>query len=480
MNVSRYALSPVMRKIILLWLLATGSGVVSGQVRLGILGGLHSSNILETNSLPGWDTSTKKYLGSRSGFELGVIVEVPLGSGFYFQPALTFITKGRRYSRNNDSITALNTDTIYNKSSINLSYVEIPLDVTYKMALTRNGRNSIFVSAGPYVSFFNSGNVTTQSLTTNSGDQYNSETDPVSVGKGAGSYKTVDIGVNAKAGFELGNIMLNLYYSRGLKDIYTAAYPGTFHNTVFGASLGIWLSGSGTPPPVKKKDTDKDGIPDDQDLCPLKPGTAKYHGCPVPDTDHDGVDDEHDSCKNVPGLARYHGCPIPDRDGDGVNDEEDHCPDSAGPVANHGCPLPPPVIPQVVAPAPQPMMVIRHEDSVAINYIAHNVLFNSGSDRFQDSSYRALDSLAARLLAHPEWRLTIEGYTDNSGDPGKNMRLSQDRAGAIRNYLLTKSIPAQRLSAVGHGADKPVADNRTPAGRAANRRVELKLSIEKP
>ncbi len=455
-----------------------GGNAVQAQVRLGILGGLHSSNILETNSLLGWDTSVRKYLGSRSGFELGLILEVPLGrSGFYFQPAFTYITKGRQYSRNNDSIAALNNDTIYNKSSVNLSYIEIPLNLTYKMALTSNGRNSFFLSAGPYVAFFNSGSTTTQSLTS-SPEQFNSETDPVTVGKAPDSYKTVDIGVNGKVGFELGNIMLNLYYSRGLTNIYTAAYPGTFHNTVFGASLGIWLTGPGTPPPMRKKDTDKDGIPDDQDACPLQPGVPKYHGCPVPDTDHDGIDDDHDSCRTVPGVARYHGCPIPDRDGDGVNDEEDACPDSAGPASNHGCPLPPPPV-VVVAPPVVPALTIRSEDSVAIDYIAHNVLFNSNSDQFQDSSYTALNELAARLLAHPEWHLTIEGHTDSSGLPVKNMKLSQNRADAIRAYLEKKGIPANRLTAIGFGSTHPVADNRSVAGRAANRRVEFKLSIEK-
>jgi OmpA-OmpF porin, OOP family len=472
---------PVWRKFPFLLLIiaaSIGGSRVRAQVRLGILGGLHSSNILETNSLPGWDTSTKKYLSSRSGFELGIIVEVPLGrSGFYFQPALTYVTKGRQYSRNNDSITALNNDTIYNKSSVNLSYIEIPLDFTYKMALTGNARNSFFLSAGPYVAFFNSGSTTTQSLTGNP-EQFNSETDPVTVGKAPDSYKTVDIGVNGKVGFELGNIMLNLYYSRGLTNMYTAGYPGTFHNTVFGASLGIWLSGSGTPPPMRKKDTDKDGIPDAEDACPLTPGVAKYHGCPVPDTDHDGIDDEHDSCRTVPGVARYHGCPIPDRDGDGVNDEEDACPDSAGPASNHGCPLPPPPV-VVVAPPVAPVLAIRPEDSLAIDYIAHNVLFNSASDQFRDSSYTALDTLAARLLAHPEWHLTIEGHTDSSGLQAKNMRLSQRRADAIRAYLLKKGIQESHLTAIGYGSGRPIADNRTAAGRAANRRVEFKLSIEK-
>jgi outer membrane protein OmpA-like peptidoglycan-associated protein len=162
-----------------------------------------------------------------------------------------------------------------------------------------------------------------------------------------------------------------------------------------------------------------------------------------------------------------------------VNDVKDACPDGAEPASNHGCPLPPPPA-IVVAPPVTPVLAIRPEDSLAIDYMAHNVLFNSSSDQFRDSSYTALDTLAARLLAHPEWHLTIEGHTDNSGLQDKNMQLSQSRANAIRTYLEKKGIPENHLTAIGYGSSRPVADNRTVAGRAANRRVEFRLSIEMP
>ena len=83
-------------------------------------------------------------------------------------------------------------------------------------------------------------------------------------------------------------------------------------------------------PAVVQKDSDGDGIIDDNDKCPNVPGTAKYDGCPVPDSDKDGINDEEDRCPTVPGLARYQGCPIPDTDKDGINDEEDKCPNQAG------------------------------------------------------------------------------------------------------------------------------------------------------
>ncbi len=436
--------------LLLLTLLCLFKG--HAQVRLGLLGGIHSANILETNNIPGWDSTTKRYQSSRSGVQLGVILDVPLGMGFYFQPAILYTTKGRQYQKNNDSTTAANTDTVYSKQNLNLGYVDIPLNLTWKLRLSSQHNNSFFISAGPYVSFFYQGNLIKQRLTL-SDPKYLSETDPLSVGKGPDTYKLIDLGVNGRVGFELGKVLLSTYYSQGLTSFYNAPYTGAFHHKIFGASLGIWLTSTAAPPPPIK-DMDKDGIPDDQDLCPTKPGTlkwhgcpvpdtdhdgidddhdscrtvpgtAKYNGCPVPDTDHDGVDDEHDSCLNVPGLARYNGCPIPDRDGDGVNDEEDKCPDEPGTVANQGCPE------------------IKKEITEQINYTAKNILFALGSDRLTTGSQTPLADVATLLIAHRQWQLTIEGYTDNAGKPDKNLLLSQKRADAVRAFLIKKGSHAR-------------------------------------
>lgn len=493
MNAGTNANAAVFSKWVILFFLAIGCSLhMQAQVRLGLLGGLHSAKVLETNNIPGWDTTTKPFQSSRSGFQLGVILEVPIGhSGLFFQPALTYTSKGRRYNKNNDSITSIATDTIYNKQTLEINYVEIPLNLTYKIPLTANRKNSFFVSAGPYISFVYGGNVKQESLTAST-HKYSSITNPVTVGKGSDTYKTLDLGVNGRAGFELGNIMISGYFSRGLTNFYTSTYGGTFHHQVVGASVAIWLSSSGTPQPQKKRDTDKDGVTDDLDLCPLIPGSAANQGCP-PDSDHDGVDDLHDSCKNVPGLARYHGCPIPDsdhdgindeedkcphqagvaryngcpipdRDGDGINDEEDKCPDSAGIAANQGCPL---------------VKEIKKEATEQINYIARNILFAPNSDQLKDGSDSALTILAGLLQSHPEWMLAIEGYTDNSGIPAKNLLLSQKRADAVKKFLTGKGIDENRLTATGFGQEHPIADNRTPKGKAANRRVELKLSLQK-
>ena len=80
------------------------------------------------------------------------------------------------------------------------------------------------------------------------------------------------------------------------------------------------------------------------------------------------------------------------------------------------------------------------------------------------------------LKSDPAIMVVIEGHTDNAGDAAKNKALSQKRADACKKYLTDKGIAAENLSSFGFGPDKPVADNKTPQGKAKNRRVEFKLS----
>jgi len=204
-------------------------------------------------------------------------------------------------------------------------------------------------------------------------------------------------------------------------------------------------------------DTDKDGINDEEDKCPTVPGFAKYSGCPVPDTDKDGINDEEDKCPSVPGVARYQGCPVPDTDGDGVNDEDDKCPTVVGTKENNGCPE------------------IKQEVITRVNYAAKNIFFATASARLLKASNMSLNEVAQIMKDDPNLKLDIEGHTDNVGKPAYNLTLSQNRANAVRDYFISKGIDASRLQATGYGMTKPVADNKTSAGRSKNRRVEMKL-----
>ncbi|HXB43231.1 MAG TPA: OmpA family protein [Puia sp.] len=205
-------------------------------------------------------------------------------------------------------------------------------------------------------------------------------------------------------------------------------------------------------------DTDGDGIPDKDDKCPTVPGFARYNGCPIPDSDGDGINDELDKCPTVAGVARYNGCPIPDSDGDGVNDEEDKCPNVPGVKENQGCPL------------------VKEEILKKVAYNAKNIFFATGSSKLLSRSFKPLNEVAKILKEDGNLKLDIEGHTDNAGKPERNQLLSENRAKAVQSYLKTKGgVEESRLSAAGYGDTKPVASNKSPKGKAQNRRVELKL-----
>jgi|CXWL01.1.fsa_nt_gi outer membrane protein OmpA-like peptidoglycan-associated protein len=208
-------------------------------------------------------------------------------------------------------------------------------------------------------------------------------------------------------------------------------------------------------------DTDKDGINDEEDKCPTVPGLARYQGCPIPDTDKDGINDEEDKCPTVFGVARYQGCPVPDTDGDGVNDEEDKCITIPGPKENFGCPI------------------ITEEVKKRVDVAAKNILFITGSAKLQTKSFKGLNDVVQIMNDNPGMSLAIDGHTDNVGTDEKNQILSDNRAGSVKAYLVSKGIDESRITATGHGETIPIADNKTAAGRQQNRRSEMTLSYYK-
>ena len=208
-------------------------------------------------------------------------------------------------------------------------------------------------------------------------------------------------------------------------------------------------------------DTDNDGIIDKEDKCPTEAGVAEFQGCPPPakkDADGDGIEDDADDCPNQPGLARYNGCP--DTDGDGVIDKDDRCPTEAGPASNRGCPE------------------IKKEEKERLEFAMKAIQFETNSSRFKTVSYAILDEVAGLMQKYPAYSLRISGHTDSQGDSGYNQRLSEKRAKACYDYLVSKGISGARMSYAGYGETRPIADNRTSAGRAQNRRVEFEMYIK--
>jgi OOP family OmpA-OmpF porin len=231
--------------------------------------------------------------------------------------------------------------------------------------------------------------------------------------------------------------------------------------TNFQALLGYsW--GLGAP-----LDSDGDGVIDRKDQCPNTPKGAKVDtkGCPL-DSDGDGVFDGLDRCPDTPAGVKVNadGCPL-DTDGDGIPDYKDSCPTVPAPGTPDGCP------PKAVEPEPTPAPAV--EPAPVRKLTLEGVNFATDSAKLRPESMAILDSAAATLKEWGEVKVEVAGHTDSVNSDAYNLKLSQRRAEAVRAYLIKQGVAAERLTAKGYGESMPVADNKTAAGRAKNRRVEL-------
>lgn len=189
-------------------------------------------------------------------------------------------------------------------------------------------------------------------------------------------------------------------------------------------------------------DLDGDGVLDARDLCPDTPygNTAdpRRLGCPAEDNDQDSVPDPVDACPSTPGTpsleTRLNGCPL-----DLVEVVEDR-------------------------------LLLRQP-----------IVFAAGTDVLLEENLPVLKALARAIEERP-WiqQLRIEGHTDNSGNPDFNRLLSLRRAESVKRWLVEQKLDAGRLRTEGYGPSRPIADNTTSVGRAANRRVDFIIAVRAP
>ncbi len=208
-----------------------------------------------------------------------------------------------------------------------------------------------------------------------------------------------------------------------------------------GSNKGGDVDANGCP----VRDSDGDGVLNNADRCPGTAAGIKVdaHGC-AGDDDKDGVINEADKCPSTGyGIAvDGKGCAI-DKDGDGVAWSVDAC---------KGTPAGTPV------------------DASGCAMLTLNILFDTNSAAINASAHDAVMG-AVDALKHAA-NISVEGFTDSTGDAAYNQALSERRANAIMKAMMDNGITA-KMSAVGHGEAMPVADNGTAEGRAANRRVEI-------
>jgi outer membrane protein OmpA-like peptidoglycan-associated protein len=237
------------------------------------------------------------------------------------------------------------------------------------------------------------------------------------------------------------------------------------------------------------KDSDGDGIEDKLDACPAERGLGSWQGCPMPDEDKDGIEDARDSCPQQPG-PEPRGCPVKDRDSDGIEDDLDQCPDLAGPPERDGCPesdLDKDNIPNVTdtcaneagpadnrgCPAHEVPLVLLTRKQIELSA---KIIFEPGQPKIRDVSYPVLNWVAKVIIEHPELTLIVVGaHSDDRGNPLENLRSSQARAEAVRQYLIGRDVAPERLQAKGYGQERPIDSNSTSIGRENNRRIEFTI-----
>lgn len=195
--------------------------------------------------------------------------------------------------------------------------------------------------------------------------------------------------------------------------------------------------------------------------------------CPVPkDGDGDGIADDKDKCPDTPAGRKVNsdGCEL-DSDGDGIVDGDDKCP-TVYAKTHDGCPeaAAAPVAPAALAPAaaPQPEPV-----PASRRLVLDDVNFDYDKATLRPEAHAKLDEAAASLKEWGDIKVEVAGHTDSRGSNAYNMGLSLRRAESVRDYLINKGIPAERLVTKGYGESQPIADNSTNEGRFQNRRVEL-------
>jgi len=323
-----------------------------------------------------------------------------------------------------------------------------------------------------------------------------------------GGYTWID---KIGAGTLNGSFGLNFWFSEHVGLTLQSSYKHSFEDHLakhFQHSAGISIKFGG-------KDTDGDGIYDQNDACPEVPGLKAFNGCP--DSDGDGIEDAKDTCPNDAGLAEFNGCPdsdgdgvsdnndncpnvaglkslsgCPDADSDGIADGSDNCPNEAGPAANNGCPWPDsdgdgvldkddqcPNEAGTVANNGCPEVVVpTAEEEAKLSEYSRSINFNINKSSFKSGTVEILQAITAILVEYPKANFTVEGHTDSTGSSSFNQTLSESRANAVMGYFVENGVNSARLNAVGYGEGSPAESNNTRAGRAANRRVEVKLVKE--
>ncbi len=219
------------------------------------------------------------------------------------------------------------------------------------------------------------------------------------------------------------------------------------------------------------KDSDNDGVADNDDACPTVFGLVALQGCP--DSDGDGVVDAKDACKNSYGPKENKGCPYEDTDQDGILDPLDKCPKVFGLLAENGCPAK-----TTIAETETEADKIATEKQAIKKFLKNYskaIYFQPSKTTFSAEGGAMLKDIAAFLKQFPSAQILVEGHADSIGSYEFNHKIAKERANIIKAFLIKNGIPSTNIEAVSYGERKSVATNMFKAGRALNRRVRIKV-----
>lgn len=231
-------------------------------------------------------------------------------------------------------------------------------------------------------------------------------------------------------------------------------------------------------------DADGDGVKDEDDKCPETPEGVKVDENGCPDTDNDGVKDENDECPNTPEGTKVNAQGCPDSDGDGVKDSEDKCPDTEEGVKvdQRGCPTD----------------SEKEIDSDSETYIEADIIiepntrlhdypelmekfqpvyFKTNSAAIEVSEIKKLTKMVALMKKYPIIKnVLLSGHADPRGEENYNMKLSERRALAVQNYMLTHKVEKKRVIIKAFGEAMPVSKKIGAKAYKKDRRVEFELN----
>lgn len=267
-----------------------------------------------------------------------------------------------------------------------------------------------------------------------------------------GSYNTIS---NSKgidnlvgAGTINGALGLNFNLSDNVAIKVQSAYKHSFEDYLtkhFQHSLGFTYTFGNNSPEVIKPDTDKDGVPDENDLCPDVAGLPEYAGCT--DTDGDGTPDSLDKCPNQKGT-------------------DNGCPDKSNSLVE-----------TAEANLAAANKVITDLENSSLKEIMTSVYFQIESGDLTNNAKQVLN-VVLNSFKGKNLSVSLNGYADSRGSSDFNNKLSQARVKSVLDYLVSKGIDVSAITANNFGEANPIGSNDSKEGRALNRRTEIKVTVK--